>query len=299
MQKAIVFGGSGFLGSHVSDALSDAGYEVAIFDLNVSPYLSAAQEMIVGDILDRDAVRQAIHGCQYVYNFAGIADLDDASTRPVDTVLKNIYGNTIILDACRECAPERYIYASTIYVHSEKGGFYRCSKQASELYIEEYRRRFGLDFTILRYGTLYGPRADRRNSIYRYLKQALTEKSLCVDAHGDELREYIHVRDAARLSVEVLDEQYVDSHVTITGHQAIRFYDLLATIQEMLGGNVKIELGESPQNGNHYARTPYSFAPKNGCKLTSNYYTDIGQGLLECLAELHHELLGEKDLAGK
>jgi len=75
-ETVIVFGGSGFLGSHVCDALADRGYKVRIFDAKPSSYLRAGQTMVVGDILDRKMVFRAVEGCDYVYNFAGIADLD-------------------------------------------------------------------------------------------------------------------------------------------------------------------------------------------------------------------------------
>jgi len=159
--KSIIFGGSGFVGSHVADALADAGHQVVIFDLKPSPYLRPDQEMIEGDIANRDLVRKAVKGCDIVYNMAGIADLDDASTRSVDTIYRNIMCNAIILEACVDAEIKRFIYPSTVYVYSEKGGFYRCSKQAAETYVEEFHRQYGLDFTILRYGTLYGPRADQ------------------------------------------------------------------------------------------------------------------------------------------
>ena len=220
--KAIVFGGSGFVGSHVADILSEAGHQVKIFDLKSSPYLRPDQEMISGDILNKQLVEEAIHGCEVVYNMAGIADLDDASTRPLDTLTQNVLGNTIILEACVSAHVKRFIYASTVYVYSDKGGFYRCSKQASETYIEEFQRQYGLDFTILRYGTLYGPRADERNSIYRYLYQALKDGKITVPGTGEEYREYIHVRDAARLSLEILDEKYAIKHeIDFFAHRAL------------------------------------------------------------------------------
>ena len=99
MKKVIVFGGSGFLGSHVADALSDAGYEVAIYDLNESSHLRPDQKMIIGNILDAGKVAEAVAGCDYVYNFAGIADLDTATTQPLETVVQNIQGTVNLLEA--------------------------------------------------------------------------------------------------------------------------------------------------------------------------------------------------------
>jgi len=114
--KAIVFGGSGFIGSYVADCLTRSGHEVAVFDLKPSPYLLPGQEMIIGDILDEDTVANAVQGCDYLYDFAGIADLDDATTRPIDTIHQNILGTATLLEAARKHEIERFIYASTIYV---------------------------------------------------------------------------------------------------------------------------------------------------------------------------------------
>ena len=92
MSKVTVFGGSGFLGSHVADALTEAGHKVTIYDINPSEYISTGQEMIVGDILDAEGVYKAVQDCDYVYNFAGIADLDDAINKPADTIMQNVVG---------------------------------------------------------------------------------------------------------------------------------------------------------------------------------------------------------------
>jgi UDP-glucose 4-epimerase len=288
--KVVIFGGSGFVGSHVADELTERGHEVKIYDLRLSPYLRERQEMIVGDILDKDKVFGAAEGCDTVYNFAGLADLDTATTQPIDTINQNILGNALILDASVKAGAKRFVYASTIYVYSSLGGFYRCSKQAAELYIEEYQKRYGLDFTILRYGTLYGPRADERNSVYRYLKHALVQRKMVGYGTGEELREYIHVRDAAKLSIDVLSEEFKNKYVIITGHHPVKYKDMLNAIKEMIGGKVEIEFRPPEKGSAHYGITPYSFIPKVGQKLVSNYYTDIGQGLLECLHEISAEV---------
>lgn len=283
--KAIVFGGSGFLGSHVADALSCKGFEVIIFDLVPSPYLKESQKMIVGDILEPDQVKEAVIGCDYVYNLAGIADLDDATTKPIKTVQLNVVGNINVMQAAVHQKVKRFIYASSIYVYSQKGGFYRCSKQASELYIEEFQNRFSLDYTILRYGTLYGPRADQRNAIYNYLKQALETRTIRCP-NPKEMREYINVKDAAALSVEILKEEYKNRHIILTGHYHMKVQDMMMIIKEIFNDQVEIIYTEKDQNNDHYSFTPYSFSPKIGHKLVGNCYVDIGQGLIECLQEL-------------
>ena len=284
-ETAIVFGGSGFLGSHVCDALIERGYKVRVFDQKPSVYLRDGQTMFVGDILDRKMVFKAVEGCDYVYNFAGIADLDDASTKPLDTVQLNLVGNLNIMDAALKARSKRYVYASTIYVYSEKGGFYRCSKQASELYIEEYQRHYGLDFTILRYGTLYGPRADMRNSIHKYLAEALRHGAITCAGSIEGVRDYVHAHDAAALSVQILAPEYNRKHIIISGLHPIKFKEMILIIEEILGKKLKVVM-TNERSSAHYDYTPYSFVPKIGSKLTSNLYTDMGQGLLECLNEI-------------
>lgn len=286
--KAIVFGGSGFMGSHTADILTERGHTVKIFDINESAYLQKGQEMIIGDILDADKVKNAAKGCDYVYNFAGIADMDDASTKPAETIKLNVIGNINIMEAALSAQAERFVYASTIYVYSQKGGFYRCSKQASELYIEEYSRRFGLNFTILRYGTLYGTRADEKNSVYNYLKQAVENNRIISTGSEDVVRDYINVRDAARLSVDILSKEYNNQHIIISGHHPMKFKELTQMIREILGKNISVKFTKK-KDPDHYDYTPYSFTPKIGRKLVNHCYLDMGQGLLECLHEMHKE----------
>src|SRR3989338_5623018 len=287
--KAIVFGGSGFLGGHVSDVLLKKGYQVTIFDIDAYEYIKPGQEMILGDILDEKAVRKAVKGIPIVYNFAGIADMEEANEKPLDTIRNNILGNAIILEAIRaQKTIERYVFSSTIYVYSNAGSFYRSSKQACESYIENYSEKYGIPYAILRYGSLYGPRANQTNPIYRILKQALTENKISYWGDGEEVREYIHVEDAARCSVEILSNDFVNENVILTGHHPIKSKDLLIMINEIYGGKVKIEFMKK-QFDAHYEITPYSFSPKIGRKYVSTYYLDMGQGLLQCLEEIYRK----------
>jgi UDP-glucose 4-epimerase len=290
--RALVLGGSGFVGSHVAEALSHAGHDVTVFDAAQSPWLRDDQRFVLGDITDFDSVAEAVADQEVIYNFAGLADIDESRTRPLDTVRVNVAGNANVLEAARQAGILRYVFASSIYVASEAGSFYRVSKQACELYIEEYRREFGTPaYTILRYGTLYGRRAGETNSVHRYLRQALRERRVTAHGTGDELREYIHVEDAARLSVDVLADEFVDQQVVLTGHHPMRFHDLLVLIREIVGPDVELDLrppgpaDELPSSA-HYAITPYTFRPRLARKLVSNYYTDMGQGLVDCLQDI-------------
>jgi UDP-glucose 4-epimerase len=291
--KILVTGGCGFLGSHLVDALLEHGHQVTVFDRSASRrgWEHGRARMLGGTLEDGVALAAAVAGQDAVYHLAGFADLNAAKTQPMQTVQANIVGTMNLLEAMRAHGVQRFLFASTVYVYSREGGFYRASKQACESYIEEYERRFGLRYTILRYGSLYGPRADASNGVYRLLRQAIEGKAVPYTGGPDDIREYIHVEDAARLSVEALEATFEGKHVLLTGPAATRASDLFTMFQEILGRPVAVEYhpAEGPGSG-HYAVTPYAYTPKPGRKLTTTHYVDMGQGLLRMVEDIHHEL---------
>jgi len=286
-KKAVVVGGSGFIGSHVSDCLSDAGYNVTIYDKIESPWLRSDQKLIIGDIQDSDKVYKTIAGSEVVYNFAALADLNQALYQPIKTANINITGNLNVMEACYSHKVKRFIYASTVYVHSREGGFYRCSKQASEAYVEEYQKNYGLDYTILRYGSLYGPRADDANGLYRVVKSALKNGVVSYEGDVDAMREYIHVEDAARASVNALNDEFINESVVLTGQEPMQVVDMLKMLSEILGySSDSIKFIEDKYAG-HYVRTPYSYQPKLGRKYIPPMHVDLGQGLLQVINSIN------------
>jgi Nucleoside-diphosphate-sugar epimerases len=238
--------------------------------------------MVVGELLDVSQLDAAVAGSDIVYNFAALADLNEALHKPVETVKTNVLGNVEVLDACRRHGVKRFVYASTVYVYSRQGGFYRCSKQAAEQYVEEYHRAYGLDYTILRFGSLYGPRADPSNGLLRIVRSALETGTVRYEGSAEALREYIHVEDAARASVAALSEEFRNESVILTGAENMRVLDLLHMIAEILGIPDSVEFVEANIPG-HYIRTPYSYQPKLGRKYVPPLHVDLGQGLLQLI----------------
>ena len=290
MDKVVVIGGSGFLGSHTADELTHRGFKVVIYDQTPSPWLSDKQEMVVGDILDLEALQTALQGARYLYNFAGIADIDESRSRPFETINLNVMGAATTLEASRLAGIERFLYASTMYVYSPFGSFYRASKQAAETIIEAYQEQYGLDYTLLRFGSLYGPRAQSWNGLRKYVSQVVQTGKLEYFGTGKERREYIHVRDAARLSVDVLDDKHRNKAITVTGSQVLSSSELIELIFEISGKEKVVAFSGVEREGYHYTMTPYRYTPKQAQKLVPEEFIDLGQGVLELVEEIYEAI---------
>jgi len=252
--------------------------------------------MLIGDIMNLDQVIEAAKGAAVVYNFAAIADIDEAHNKPIATATINVLGNMHVLEAARLAGVRRYVFASSIYVYSESGSFYRASKQAAERFTETYHNRYGLEFNILRYGSLYGRRSDNRNGIYRMLHEAVEQHSITYQGSGEAMREYIHAEDAARMSVQILAPEFANRHMILTGQEKLRIKDVMTMISEIMPWPVELHFDEA-NAVHHYEITPYAFQPRVGRKLVLNEHVDLGQGLLDCLREIHRGLhhAGEND----
>lgn len=282
--KITVFGGAGFLGSHVSDKLSDAGHEVTVADIVESRWIKSSQKIVIGDILDSKFVKSACENAEMVFNFAGIADIEDANKSPFETARTNILGNIRILEECAKLNIQRYIFASSMYIYGQYGGFYRCSKQASESFIEEFSSQFNLKYTILRYGSLYGKRSNPKNGIYNFIYNAMNNNKIIYYGNKDSMREYIHVEDAAISTIEILKPEYENSHIILTGPQLMKISDIFLVIKEILGKDIDIQYKN--QSGHHYTVTPYKYSHNTAKKLFPHLVTDFGQGVIEIINEI-------------
>ena len=294
LPQVTVFGGSGFLGSHVADELTYRGYGVLIADVRKSNYLQGSQQFMECDIMDRSQVKEALDGSTIVYNFAGMADLDESIRQPHRTMEQNVIGNLNILEECTNLKLRRYVYASSTYAFSEKGSFYGISKLASEKIIEEYQFRVGFPYTIIRYGSVYGERANERNGMYQIIRQALENRVVIHRGDGESVREYIHAADVGRLSVDVIEsDTYVNEHLVLTGVERLKHKELYQMLEDILEHPIQIEFTGETWEG-HYQVTPYSFQPNIAKKLVANPFIDLGQGMTSCIQVVHQNLENSK-----
>ncbi len=255
--KIVVIGGSGFIGGHVVQALIKAKHEVAIYDLKKPSFDYKMCKFFKGNINNQKELAKATKGKDIVYNFAALADIDEAKNKPLETIKVNIEGTIQILKICKLNKIKKIIHASSIYANSKEGGYYAISKRAAEDYLEEYCKLKNLKFVVLRFGSLYGERADTNNGIQRILNTMVYKRKLIYRGQRKAARKYINVKDAANYCVKILQKKYTNQYFNITGNKTIKIKDFLKKLSKKFAINQTKFLNE--KNTSHYniQPTPY------------------------------------------
>lgn len=292
--KALVTGGAGFVGRYLVKELAKRKIKTIIFD-QISPEGSQDTyppdvSYVEGDILDLEPLTKSMKGCDLVFHTAAIAEIDATRKNPVKTMEVNVIGTVNCLEAARENGIKRFLYASSVYASGSRGSFYRVSKQTGESLCKTYYDDFGLEYTILRYGSLYGREPNHWNFIYGVCHDLLTKGEFTYSSSPDAIREYIHINDAARETIRIaMDNEFINKSVLITGHQRLKMKEFFNMIQEILGKDVTIHYELSKQH-RHYIRTPYSFDVDVPVRINLPTYVDISEGILDCLRDVQHEI---------
>lgn len=237
----LVTGGSGFIGSHVVDKLKESGFDVLVFDI-IKPHRDDIT-FIKGDITSRDQLNNAMQDIEYVYHIAGASDINKVEKQPVNAVDLNILSTAKVLDAARVNDVARVLFASSYFVDSGKGHLYATTKKASEMICSDYNTLYGLPFTILRYGTAYGPRSRGEDVISLFVKRALSGEPLEIHGSGAQSRNFIYVEDLAKGNVAALSEVAKNRTYILEGSRAVTIRELAEIVTRIFDEDIDIRFG--------------------------------------------------------
>jgi UDP-glucose 4-epimerase len=248
--RVLVTGGSGFIGSHVVDKLRARGHEPVIYDLRPSPWHEPGTvEERLGSITDREALERALHSCDAVAHLAAVADVNDVHASPEDAERVNARGTVAVLEAARRAGVTRIVYASTIWVYSDceadavdedtllpaPSHLYTSTKLAGELYCKAYQELYGIDYTILRFGIPYGPRAREAAVVPAFVNKAFNGEPLTLAGDGSQSRRFVYVEDLADGVALGLSDVARNRVYNLASDENVSIKQIAETIQELVG----------------------------------------------------------------
>jgi len=257
MDKVVVTGGAGFIGSHVADALAERGFAVHVID-NLSggkrEQVHPKATLHVLDITDFDAIAPVIKDARFVFHLAALPRVPYSIEHPRETHDANINGTLNVLEAARRGGVSRVIYSAsssaygnqdTMPLHEDMPARplspYGLQKYVGELKCRVWSEVYGLPTVSLRYFNVYGPRASHEGAyalvIAKFLKQRSEGKPMTVTGTGEQTRDYTHVRDVVAANLLAAESEKVgNGEVLNIGAGANASVNKIA---ELIGGPVE------------------------------------------------------------
>lgn len=251
--KILIIGGNGFIGSHLAEILCKNN-KVIIFDKKIFRKKINNISYVKGDIINLNQLKKNMHQVDIVFNFAALADIDLAANMPLQTAKINILGALNVFKACLEKKVKKVIHASTIYVDSNEGNFYAISKRCAEDYLLQFNKNYKLNYTILRFGSLYGESADKNNGIERIINTLIKRKKLIYRGTSKASRKYIYVKDAVKACKKVINKKYDNQCLTITGKKLLKIRNIMLHLKKKY--NIKNIHFLNEKNTSHYNIKP-------------------------------------------
>jgi UDP-glucose 4-epimerase len=268
-RRALVTGGAGFIGSHLSELLLTDGWEVFVLDdvstgsLGNVAHLSDRPDfhLVVDSVLSPSVVSEVVHKCDVVYHLAAAVGVRLIVEQPVHTMVTNVQGTETVLGYCskfgkrvlvasssevygdhREERPlaedDRRIYGPT----TEKRWLYADSKAMDEHLALSYHLERGLDAVVVRLFNTVGPRQSGRYGmvIPRFVEKALAGEPLEIHGDGTQTRSFCHVLDTVRALYGLMGAEISGEIFNVGSSERIRIIDLAERVKKATGSESEL-----------------------------------------------------------
>jgi UDP-glucuronate 4-epimerase len=270
MAQYLITGAAGFIGARTSELLIKAGHTVVgidnlndAYDPRMKEYrlrkLQALPQFMFHklDISDKSIVDQfKQEKLEGVINLAARAGVRASVKDPWVYVESNMIGTLNMLEICRQTGTKKFIVASTSSIYGEDPPYptpesassseplqpYAASKKGAEAMAHAYHHLYGIDVTVLRFFTVYGPAGRPDLSIFRFVKWISEGQPVRVNGDGEQSRGFTYIDDIARgiiAALKPLDYEVIN----LGGHEVITINNLIKLIEEVVGKKAIVEYG--------------------------------------------------------
>ena len=309
MEKALVTGGAGFIGSNIAEMLVEKGVEVVVLD---SMYLGDASnleeikdeiKLVEGSVLNEEDLEEALDGCDTVFHMAARSSSPMHKDDPTEGARVNIAGFVKTVEAAKEEGVEKVVYASTSSMYGsvepphqedmdvEPVNLYTASKMSREMYAKCYSYQEDIQTTGLRFFSVYGPhekaKGDYANVVTQFLWKMQNDEQPVIWGDGTQERDFVYVKDVARANIKAAERrEELDGEVFNIGTgNPVNFNTVVELLNEHLGKDIDAEKIENPRDkyvhehkaDNSKAQEILGWQPQNsfkeGLKKTVDYYS--------------------------
>ena len=313
MTRSLVTGGAGFIGSHLVDALLEAGHEVRVFDNFATGdrrnllHVSGEVDVVEGDLRSFERAATAARGCDFVFHQAALPSVPRSVQDPLTTSAVNTTGTLNILLAARDAGVKRFVYASSSSVYGTNPAEmkheglpvapvspYGVSKYGGEAYCHAFFQVYGLETVALRYFNVFGPRQNPLSEyaavIPNFLSAALLKEPATVYGDGGQTRDFTYIENVVQGNLRAAEAEGAPGEAfNVARGERYSILELLSAVGEVAGAPVQVEHAQ-PRQGDIRA----SLADISKAREVLGFSPEIG--LQEGLRRTHEHFVSDETL---
>ncbi len=269
MKRALVTGGAGFIGSHLTEALIDRGYEVQVLD-NLSSgnldNLSAVSDhdsftFIEGDIRNKKLVKRSMEGVDSVFHQAAVASVKRSFDEPTLVSDVNCTGTAVLLEAAENHNVDTVVVASSAAVYGSGGELpkheshpvkpespYALSKYYTEQATVQLGQQYNIDTVALRYFNVFGPRQDPAGEyaavVPKFIELMLGGDRPTIFGDGEQSRDFVHIDDVVQANVKAAEGRATGEVVNVASGSRTTINELVGELNDIIGTSIDAEYHE-------------------------------------------------------
>lgn len=216
--KILITGGSGFIGSHIAELYQNRAGEIRVLDNLRTGYRhnldGIRHTFIEGSITDRERVRSAVEGVDYIFHLAALVSVPESMAKPGECVDINVHGLLNVLEEATAAGVKKLVFASSAAVYGddptvpklesmlpEPKSPYAITKLDGEYYLGMFQNEGRLETAAIRFFNVFGPRQDPKGAyaaaVPIFIEKALRGEDITIFGDGGQTRDFIYVKDIA------------------------------------------------------------------------------------------------------